>query len=233
MKASSIPRRVNTMQMSIVGFATNDCTKYWSGPLQHATGSCDASSGSPSCRMQCMTETVGGISYEWVNTNQEPSDGCECRRVAGNLTQDEPDMGEFPSSGADYVDENCDGVDGVIEHALFVWAGNTSAGTGTRTNPFRTLDQALASLASSGKRYILVAEGVYDENVVLSEGGEALRRIRAGLFRAGHVAVSDDDPGNLCGGGRRGRHGVGLGAWKWSVNDDRERVPHRGSGHPG
>lgn len=152
------------------GFCNNDCTKYWSAPLQHATGDCDAAPATPSCRMQCLTETVAGISYEWVNTNGESSDGCECRRVTGNLTQDDPDMGEFPTSGADYVDENCDGVDGVIDHALFVWAGNSSVGAGTRTNPYRTIAQALSVFASSGKRYILVAEGVYDENVVLSNG---------------------------------------------------------------
>jgi hypothetical protein len=152
------------------GFCNNDCSKYWSAQIQHATGSCDASKTMPACRMQCITETVGGVSYEWVDTNGETSDGCECRRVAGNLTQDEPDMGEFPTSGANYVDENCDGVDGVIAHALFVWSGNTALGNGTRANPYRTVNQAITALPSSGKRYILVAEGMYDENIVLSNG---------------------------------------------------------------
>ena len=152
------------------GFCNNDCTKYWSGPLQHATGACDATTSSPSCRMQCLSETVGGVSYEWLDTNVEPSDGCECRRVTGNLTQDEPDMGEFPTSSADYEDENCDGIDGVIQHALFVWAGNSQPGNGTRTNPYRKIADAVVALPSSGKRYILVAEGVYDDNLVLYDG---------------------------------------------------------------
>ncbi len=152
------------------GFCNNDCTKYWSGPLHHATGVCDTAPSMPLCRMQCLTETVGGTNYEFVDTNGATSDGCECRRVAGNLTQDEPDMGEFPTSESDYVDENCDGVDGVIDHALFVWAGNTGSGAGTRTNPYRTLAQAVSALPLSGKRYILVAEGSYDENLVLTEG---------------------------------------------------------------
>jgi len=154
------------------GFCNNDCTKYWSGPLQHASGACDASASPPSCRMQCLTESSGGVDYEWVDTNGEPSDGCECRRVAGNLTQDDPDMGEFPTSATDYVDENCDGVDGVIGDALFVWAGNSQPGNGTRTNPYRTIEQAMTTLVFSGKRYILVAEGVYDENVVLFDGAK-------------------------------------------------------------
>lgn len=152
------------------GFCNNDCTKYWSPQTQHATGRCDVSLPMPTCQMQCTRETVGGISYEWVNTNGDPEDGCECRRVAGNTTKDDPDIGVFPVSGANYVDENCDGVDGVIEHALFVWAGNTGKTLGTRQEPYRTIDQAIKAFPSSGKRYILVAEGVYDENIVLKDG---------------------------------------------------------------
>ena len=152
------------------GFCNNDCTKYWSEQLQHATGSCADKATDPTCRMQCVKESEGGVPYEWVNTNADLTDGCECRRVDGNLTQDVPDMGEFPTSGADYVDENCDGVDGVIEHALFVWAGYTGAETGSRTQPYSTIGAALTNLAASGKRYILIAEGVYDENVVLTDG---------------------------------------------------------------
>ncbi|HNS97369.1 MAG TPA: MopE-related protein [Polyangiaceae bacterium] len=152
------------------GFCHNDCTKYWSSQIHHANGVCDATPSMPVCRMQCRKETIGGKTYEYVDTNGNASDGCECRRIAGNLTQDEPDMGEFPTSSEDFVDENCDGVDGVIEHALFVWAGNAAVGTGTRTNPYRTIQQAITALPASGKRYILVAEGTYDENIVLTEG---------------------------------------------------------------
>ncbi len=149
------------------GFCNNDCTKYWSVQVQHATGSCDASKPMPTCVMQCVTENVGGVAYEWVDTNGDSTDGCECRRKAGNLTVDNPDIGAFPTSGADYVDENCDGVDGVIGDALFVWAGYKGASDGTRTRPYTRINQALDALPTSGKKYVLVAEGVYDENVVL------------------------------------------------------------------
>ena len=80
--------------------------------------------------------------------NGDDFDGCECLRVFGNLTYDPPDRGPFPQPGDSYADENCDGVDGVAADALFVWGGNPSPGTGTRTDPYRTLAQALAALAA-------------------------------------------------------------------------------------
>lgn len=152
------------------GFCNNDCTKYWSAAIHHATGACDTSLAMPQCALSCLTETIGGTTYEWVNVNGSDLDGCECRRVAGNLTQDLPDMGAFPEPGSTYADENCDGIDGVVEHALFVWQGNTAEGDGSQKNPFPTIAQAVAALPGSGKRYILVAEGLYAENVVLTNG---------------------------------------------------------------
>jgi hypothetical protein len=152
------------------GFCNNDCTKYWSADVEHATGACDASKPMPACVMKCIKENVGGVAYEWVDTNLDAKDGCECRRKNGNLTVDDPDIGAFPTSGASYVDENCDGVDGVIGDALFVWSGVKGISDGTRLHPYKTINQALAALPTSGKKYILVAEGVYDENVVLFNG---------------------------------------------------------------
>ncbi len=145
------------------GFCNNDCSKYWSEPLQHTTGVCDASTPMPTCQMgPCSTETVGGVSFEWVNVNGDTQDGCECRRVLGNLTTDEP------QELAPFVDENCDGVDGVAQHAVFVWAGAQPGGNGSITQPFRTLGQGVSSLlAQPQKRYVLVAEGVYAENVAV------------------------------------------------------------------
>ncbi len=145
------------------GFCNNDCSKYWSPTLQHTTGVCDASSPTamPTCRMgPCTTEVVGGITHEWVDVNGETGDGCECRRVQGNLTTDEP------QEVAPFIDENCDGVDGVAQDAIFVWAGAAPGGNGSITQPFQTITQGrTALLAQPAKRYVLVAEGVYNENV--------------------------------------------------------------------
>jgi len=149
------------------GFCNNDCSKYWSEPIDHTNGICQVpSQGMPMCVMgPCSTETEDGITYEWVDVNLDPDDGCECRRVQGNLDTDPPDLIEYPQPGLTYLDENCDGIDGVIADALFVRAGADAPGDGSLASPYPTINQALIAFDSSGKSYILVAEGTYDESV--------------------------------------------------------------------
>lgn len=154
------------------GFCNNDCTKLWSQDLQHAVGDCDASVAFPVCQMSCIDEQVDGVDYSWVDVDGLSENGCECRRVRGNLTQDLPDRGAFPDAWAQYVDENCDGVDGVVEHALFVSVLAGAGGDGSLQAPYQRISQALQALPSSGKRYILVAEGVYAENLNLFDGAQ-------------------------------------------------------------
>ena len=152
-------------------FCNNDCTKYFSPTLQHTTGVCDTSLASPRCGMgPCLTEVVGGTTFEWVDVDGLAADGCECRRVQGNLTVDLPDRAASATGGASWVDENCDGVDGVQADAIFVSATGPVMGNGSRTAPFRTITQGIAALAPQNKRYVLVAQGLYRENVRLAEG---------------------------------------------------------------
>jgi hypothetical protein len=153
------------------GFCNNDCSKYWSATLQHAGGACDATPPMPVCRMICVNPDPQG--QEWVDVNQDPADGCECHRTPGNTTIDLPDIpAAYPTPGQTYVDENCDGIDGVIGDALFVSAMAAAGGNGTITQPYQTIGVALAALPTSGKKYILVAEGTYRENVVLYAGAQ-------------------------------------------------------------
>ncbi len=148
------------------GFCNNDCTKYFSPTLQHTTGVCNAGPATPSCEMgPCLTEAVGGTTFEWVNVDGQPSNGCECRRVQGNTTIDLPDR------APPWVDENCDGVDGVIANAVFVSASAAAGGTGTRTQPFQTITQGLAALGGA-RRWVLVAQGTYRENLRPAEGAQ-------------------------------------------------------------
>ncbi|GMU60333.1 MAG: hypothetical protein AMXMBFR34_20960 [Myxococcaceae bacterium] len=155
------------------GFCNNDCTKYFSPVLQHTTGVCDTAPVMPRCTMgPCLTATVGGVTYEWVNVNGESADGCECRRVQGNLTIDLPDRGPSTTGAASWVDENCDGIDGVLGNAVFVSATANPGGNGSRTAPFLTIAQGLAAMQSQGKQYVLVAQGQYRENVRLFDGAQ-------------------------------------------------------------
>lgn len=118
----------------------------------------------------CLTETIGATTYEYVNVNADPSDGCECRRAQGNLTVDLPDRARGAGTAASWVDENCDGIDGVQQDAVFVSATGPMVGNGSRTAPFRTIAQGLAALTPLSKRYVLVAQGLYRENVRLTDG---------------------------------------------------------------
>ncbi len=145
------------------GVCGNNCLLRFTEAVHHAVGACDAGASPPTCQIaQCTQVVEGGTTYEFVDVNDVLDDGCECKRVAGNLTVDPPDP--------DGVDENCDGVDGVADHALFVRSGVSASGDGSLEAPFATVNQALAAFGASGKAYILVAAGVYDENVALSEG---------------------------------------------------------------
>jgi hypothetical protein len=155
------------------GFCNNDCTKYFSPTLQHTNGVCDTSPTMPRCTMgACLTETVGGTSFEWVDVDADPIDGCECRRVAGNLTADLPDRAPASAGTPSWVDQNCDGIDGVVGDAIFVSAAASAGGNGTRTSPVQTIAQGLTLMQSQAKSYVLVAQGIYRENVRLFEGAQ-------------------------------------------------------------
>ncbi|NMB74268.1 MAG: hypothetical protein GYA21_03965, partial [Myxococcales bacterium] len=158
------------------GTCNNDCSRYFVPELDHTTGVCDLGQNPPRCGMgPCLTESEGGVTYEWVNLDNDPSNGCECRRRLGNTTQDEPDLIGEPVPGLSYLDENCDGIDGVIDRALFARPGSVG-GDGSRQRPFGSLTQALAALPASGKSYVLAAEGTYEETVGLT----ALARLHGG-----------------------------------------------------
>ncbi len=153
------------------GVCNQDCTRRWSAARDKAIGACDPSLPVPACVIAaCVVEEVGGVLYEWVDVNGDPIDGCECRRRAGNSTIDPPDLPPRPGEPAVFEDENCDGIDGVIEDAIFVWAGAPPGGDGSLASPVRTVEEGLRRRRSGSRPYVLVAEGRYEETVVLADG---------------------------------------------------------------
>ena len=153
------------------GYCFNDCSDYYKPEIHHTEGACLVTAGTAACGMgPCMTEVVDGVEYEWVNTDQIAENGCECRRVKGNLTKDDPEIPDTYASGFVFVDENCDGIDGVIEDALFVSKDAPAGGKGTIDAPYQKIGDALKVWKTAGKKYILVAEGIYEEDIVLQDG---------------------------------------------------------------
>ncbi|MBO5754397.1 MAG: hypothetical protein J6S69_12065 [Proteobacteria bacterium] len=153
------------------GYCFNDCSTYFKPEIHHTSGVCVVSGGTASCGMgACTTETVSGVDYEWVNTDGDTSNGCECRRRAGNVKTDAPDVVESYDSGFEFIDENCDGIDGVMEDAIFVSRDAAPGGDGSYQRPFQKIGDAIKIWPAQGKKYILVAEGIYDEDIALRNG---------------------------------------------------------------
>ncbi len=161
------------------GICGNNCLTQWNPALYHGNvGYCDTTEATPTCRIDlCKAFTENGVTYEMVTIAGDPRGPCACQRVQGN-TVDAPEEDFDDSSGsriypaidAQYEDQNCDGIDGSESEALFVSAAGISGGTGTRLNPYPSLATGIAAFPSSGKKYILVANGDYPEQVTLSPG---------------------------------------------------------------
>ena len=91
----------------------------------------------------------------------------------GDDTVKNPDSGTcIPSAGLDlpdpdFVDTNCDGIDGDIESSIFVAIDGSDSGDGTINAPFRTIQHAIDHAQSTSMSTILISEGVYEESVAL------------------------------------------------------------------
>jgi hypothetical protein len=66
----------------------------------------------------------------------------------------------------DFVDSNCDGIDGDAAAAVFVATTGSDAAAGTMSAPVRTLGKAIATARLTGKS-VYVCNGEYDENVAI------------------------------------------------------------------
>ncbi len=129
---------------------------------------------------RCTNGTCG-LTYQFVNADQEDTNGCEC--AANPTVVDEPEVYPgYPVAGAPYIDRNCDFLDGVEATSLFVWAQSTQS-SGTRANPFRTIAEAINAFQVSQHSAILVAQGTYVEQVVLRSGVKLYGGYAAGFAR--------------------------------------------------
>lgn len=86
-----------------------------------------------------------------------------------------PDAGCVPSAepdvpDEDFLDSDCDGVDGNADSSVFVSATGRADGAGTRTDPVATITQGISLAASTSRTHVLVANGDYSDAVVLEEG---------------------------------------------------------------
>jgi hypothetical protein len=96
------------------------------------------------CQFQCAPN--------FYDLNGDPSDGCEYACTFTSMT-DLPDL--------NFVDANCDGIDGEVMRGVFVSTAGNDANPGTRQQPKATLAAALTTAATTSKRDVYVAQGTY------------------------------------------------------------------------
>ena len=128
------------------GQCGNDCTLVLG---DNVVGVCDGSGGAPACNLSCAE----GFSDQ----NNNLADGCECQ-VGDAL--DVPD-GE---------DQNCDGIDGEVDNAIFVAVWGDDAAAGTILAPVAGVQVGIDKALASGKRDVYVAAGIYPGSVTLVPG---------------------------------------------------------------
>ncbi len=116
---------------------------------QTLTGICDASAEIPACILDCKTG--------YVDVNGLPTDGCECHFVS--------DI-DIP----DGIDQNCDGLDGDPDLAIFVSAVGSDDNPGTATQPVGTIARGMELALAAQKEYVFVSAGNFAESVALVAG---------------------------------------------------------------
>ncbi len=130
------------------GSCGNDCSTY---SYDNASASCDSSVRVPWCNYSCDAG--------WYDADGETHNGCECFYLSAT---DDP---------FDGIDADCDGSDGDPGLAVYVSVDTgSSSGAGTLTDPLDSVQDGIDLAVLDGKAYVLVAEGIYEEKIVLEEG---------------------------------------------------------------
>ncbi len=153
------------------GACGNNCALKWSPSEQHVLGECDPGlPGGPDCVVgECLTAVVDGTTYQYVDLDDWTGNGCECP-AAVDLDLDEPEVfPAYPLPGAEYLDADCDGIDGDLETAIFVSAG-AEGGDGSLGSPLGTIQDAVDLFAPAIHSHILVTTGSYPERVTVKNG---------------------------------------------------------------
>ncbi len=129
------------------GFCENDCTVM---VFPQAFGAClvDDVAG-PACGMVCAPG--------WVDVDGDEENGCECPFIS---EEDPPDG----------VDQNCDGIDGEPENAIFVSVTGLDGNPGTPELPVRTVAKGLERAENAGKGHVYVTGGDFFGGAHLHEG---------------------------------------------------------------
>ena len=90
-----------------------------------------------------------------------PANGCEYACNFQSAT-DLPDD--------NFTDENCDGIDGDVNAAIFVAKNGDDSFPGTRQQPMLTINNAIGRAVSRSLTEVYISQGTYTERVILANG---------------------------------------------------------------
>jgi hypothetical protein len=143
---------------------------------------CDVANAIPVCTdSRCQIEQCLG---QFIDVNNDPADGCECN---GNLE-------DFPDP--EFIDINCDGVDGEADRAVFVSSetGDDLRGTGRIDAPFQTLGKGISVASVVGSDVYLDGGtyGVLDGDEVPALAAEYGLRVPSGVSIHGGYSFDGD-----------------------------------------
>ncbi len=116
----------------------------------------------------------------WSDRDGIESNGCEvyCSPQAG---EDLPDD--------DFLDTDCDGIDGQRDRAIFVAIDGNDGNDGSLENPKRNIQSGInAAYLASPKKYVIVSDGYYYETIQFKNGVS----VYGGYSRSNHWMRSDD-----------------------------------------
>ena len=70
----------------------------------------------------------------------------------------------------DDIDNNCDGIDGTENNAIFVAATGNNGNAGTKTAPVLSINTGILKAQAAGKQQVYIGNGTYNERVTLVNG---------------------------------------------------------------
>jgi hypothetical protein len=116
-------------------------------------GACGRACARPNSTATCASSTCSfQCSPGFYDLDGDPTNGCEYACTFVSAT-DLPDL--------QFIDANCDGIDGEVTNGLFVSNAGNDANAGTRAAPKATVNAALLTLVTTGKRDVYVSAGTY------------------------------------------------------------------------
>ena len=115
----------------------------------NAVATCDKAAAVPECVVACIDGAV--------DMDGNLGNGCEC------LFQDVPDL-------PDGQDQNCDGIDGEIDNAVFVAPYGSDLNAGTIDAPLATIVAGMNQALDTGLRDVYVSSGNYEGSLLLATG---------------------------------------------------------------